>query len=130
MTDPAAAEPALAPEALTLARSGALLIPALQEPGAVVIDGTLGLGGHAQALLEAAPNCRLIGIDRDLDALDVAGRRLAPFGGGGGLVPAASDETPNVVARLGPPPISALLLDLGVSSLQLDDGRRGFAYSR
>ncbi len=132
MTDPAASdhEPAFAHEPVMLARIVELLVPALQEPGSVLIDGTLGLGGHSQALLEAAPDCRLIGIDRDLDALEVAGRRLAPFGDRVHLVHAVYDEIPDVVSRLGDPPISALLLDLGVSSLQLDDGRRGFAYSR
>jgi 16S rRNA (cytosine1402-N4)-methyltransferase len=123
------------PEAFThdpvmLGRILELLTPALQEPGAVVVDGTLGLGGHAYALLDAAPRARLIGIDRDPDALAAAEVRLAAFGDRVELVHAVYDELPTVVRSLGHRVISAVLLDLGVSSLQLDDGRRGFSYAR
>ncbi|HRA06044.1 MAG TPA: 16S rRNA (cytosine(1402)-N(4))-methyltransferase, partial [Propionicimonas sp.] len=57
-----------------------LLSPALAAPGSVYVDGTLGMGGHAQLLLEACPNARLVGIDRDPNALALAGERLAGFG--------------------------------------------------
>lgn len=106
-----------------------LLGPALDADGAVVVDGTLGMGGHGAALLEACPRAVLIGIDRDPTALDLAGRRLAPFGGRVRLVHAVHDELPEVIARLGLPGVQGILLDLGVSSLQLDEPERGFAYA-
>jgi 16S rRNA (cytosine1402-N4)-methyltransferase len=107
-----------------------LLAPALQEPGAVVVDGTLGLGGHAQALLRAAPEARLVGLDRDPDALAAAGERLAEFRHRIELVPAVYDELPEVLEDLGITTVSSVLLDLGVSSLQLDEVQRGFSYAR
>ncbi|WP_088313856.1 16S rRNA (cytosine(1402)-N(4))-methyltransferase RsmH [Kineosporia sp. R_H_3] len=110
-------------------RCVALLAPALAEPGAVVVDGTLGMGGHSEALLEACPQAVLVGIDRDPDALELAGRRLAPFGERVRLVHAVYDEMPAVLERLGLGPAQGVLLDLGVSSLQLDEAGRGFAYS-
>ncbi|MBI4940393.1 MAG: 16S rRNA (cytosine(1402)-N(4))-methyltransferase RsmH [Actinobacteria bacterium] len=110
-------------------RCVALLAPALSEPGAVVVDGTLGMGGHSEALLEACPQAVLVGIDRDPDALELAGRRLAPFGERVRLVHAVYDEMPAVLERLGLGPAQGVLLDLGVSSLQLDEADRGFAYS-
>jgi len=110
-------------------RCVALLAPALAAPGAVVVDGTLGMGGHGEALLEACPQAVLVGIDRDPQALDLAGRRLAPFGARVRLVHAVYDELPEVLADLGLPAVQGVLLDLGVSSLQLDERERGFAYS-
>ncbi|WP_088289339.1 16S rRNA (cytosine(1402)-N(4))-methyltransferase RsmH [Kineosporia sp. A_224] len=110
-------------------RCVALLAPALAAPGAVVVDGTLGMGGHSEALLEACPQAVLVGIDRDPDALELAGRRLAPFGERVRLVHAVYDEMPAVLERLGLGPAQGVLLDLGVSSLQLDEADRGFAYS-
>jgi 16S rRNA (cytosine1402-N4)-methyltransferase len=105
-----------------------LLSPALQGPGSVVVDGTLGLGGHAQALLTRCPNASLLGIDRDPQALASAGHRLAPFEGRVTLVHAVYDQVGEVLADRGMSSVSAVLLDLGVSSLQLDSGERGFAY--
>ena len=129
-----AAEPAFLHEPVMVGRIVELLAPALTAPGAVFVDGTLGLGGHTEALLRAAPNSRAVGIDRDPEALASAGRRLAPFGDRVTLVHAVYDELPDVLARLelddAGGGVSAVLLDLGVSSLQLDDGRRGFSYSR
>ncbi len=107
-----------------------LLAPALQEPGAVFVDLTLGLGGHAEALLAAAPNAVAVGIDRDTEAITRARQRLAPFASRVRFAHAVYDELPAVLETLDIGQISAVLLDLGVSSLQLDDGKRGFSYSR
>jgi 16S rRNA (cytosine1402-N4)-methyltransferase len=110
-------------------RCVALLAPALGTPGAVVVDGTLGMGGHSQALLAACPDAVLVGIDRDPQALDLAGRRLAPFADRVHLVHAVYDELPEVLDDLKIPAVHGVLLDLGVSSLQLDERERGFAYA-
>ncbi|MCK1796356.1 16S rRNA (cytosine(1402)-N(4))-methyltransferase RsmH [Streptomyces sp. XM4193] len=107
-----------------------LLEPALTRPGAVVVDCTLGLGGHSRALLEAHPQVRLIGLDRDQDALKLAGERLAPYGERATLVHAVYDELPDVLRRLGVPRVDGVLFDLGVSSMQLDEADRGFAYAQ
>jgi 16S rRNA (cytosine1402-N4)-methyltransferase len=107
-----------------------LLTPALASPGAVLVDGTLGLGGHAQALLRAAPRARLVGLDRDREALAEAGRRLSEFSERIVLVQAVYDELPDVLDRLQITSVSSVLLDLGVSSLQLDEVQRGFSYAR
>jgi 16S rRNA (cytosine1402-N4)-methyltransferase len=106
-----------------------LLAPALEAPGAVVIDATLGMGGHSEALLRSCPQALLIGIDRDPQALELAGRRLAGFGERVRLVHAVYDEIPRVLADLGIPSVRGVLMDLGVSSLQLDETDRGFSYS-
>lgn len=105
-----------------------LLAPALVEPGATCVDGTLGLGGHAEAILQACPGVRVIGIDRDTQALDLAGERLAQYGDRFVGVHARYDEIDDVVADAGLRGVQAVLLDLGVSSLQLDEAERGFAY--
>jgi 16S rRNA (cytosine1402-N4)-methyltransferase len=107
-----------------------LLAPALAEPGSVVVDCTLGLGGHARALLEAAPQARLVGLDRDPQALAAAGERLHEYRQRIELVPAVYDELPEVLEDLGITSVSSVLLDLGVSSLQLDEVQRGFSYAR
>lgn len=112
-----------------LERVVALLAPALAEPGSVLVDGTLGMGGHSEALLERCPQARLVGIDRDPEALELAGRRLAPFGDRVTLVHAVADRLPQVLAGLGLEHVQGVLLDLGVSSLQLDEESRGFAYA-
>jgi 16S rRNA (cytosine1402-N4)-methyltransferase len=105
-----------------------LLAPALTAPGAVYVDGTLGMGGHAQAVLEQCPRARVVGIDRDQEALDLAGERLAGYADRLTLVHAVYDEFAVVVQELGLPHVDAALFDLGVSSLQLDEEDRGFAY--
>jgi 16S rRNA (cytosine1402-N4)-methyltransferase len=105
-----------------------LLAPALDVEGAVAVDGTLGMGGHAEALLEACPGAVLVGIDRDREALALAGERLARFGDRVHLVHAVYDQLAEALADLGLGPVRAVLLDLGVSSLQLDEDDRGFAY--
>ncbi len=106
-----------------------LLAPALEKPGSIVVDATLGMGGHSEALLAACPQATLVGIDRDPQALDLAGRRLAGFGERVRLVHAVYDDIPEVLAGLGIDKVSGILMDLGVSSLQLDEADRGFAYS-
>ena len=107
-----------------------LLGPALDRPGAVVVDCTLGLGGHSEALLEAFPQARLIALDRDPRALKLAGERLAAFGDRATLVHAVYDELPAVLEQLEVPQVQGILFDLGVSSMQLDEADRGFAYSQ
>ncbi|QIQ05204.1 16S rRNA (cytosine(1402)-N(4))-methyltransferase RsmH [Streptomyces liangshanensis] len=106
-----------------------LLAPALDRPGAVVVDGTLGLGGHSEALLTAFPAVRLVALDRDKEALRLSGERLAPYGDRATLVHAVSHELPDVLDRLGIPKVQGVLFDLGVSSMQLDEAERGFAYA-
>ncbi|WP_446042073.1 16S rRNA (cytosine(1402)-N(4))-methyltransferase RsmH [Streptomyces sp. SID1121] len=106
-----------------------LLAPALGRPGAVVVDGTLGLGGHSEALLTAFPEVRLVALDRDKEALRLSGERLAPYGDRATLVHAVSHELPEVLDRLGIPKVQGVLFDLGVSSMQLDEAERGFAYA-
>jgi 16S rRNA (cytosine1402-N4)-methyltransferase len=96
----------------------------------VVVDGTLGMGGHAEAVLSAFDDVHLVGIDRDRQAIDIATRRLAPFAERIDIVHAVDDELPELLTDLGIESISAILLDLGVSSLQLDEDDRGFSYSR
>jgi 16S rRNA (cytosine1402-N4)-methyltransferase len=106
-----------------------LLAPALGGDDPVLVDCTLGLGGHAAALLRACPETRLIGLDRDPRALAVAADRLAPFADRVALVEAVYDELPQVLASLGRTRVQGILLDLGISSLQIDDPDRGFAYA-
>ena len=113
-----------------------LLEPALQEPGSVMVDATVGMGGHSESVLEHCPGARVVGIDRDREALSLAGERLARFGDRFTPVHAVYDELPQVLTdlgltgRSGRASVSAVLLDLGVSSLQLDEQERGFAYRR
>jgi 16S rRNA (cytosine1402-N4)-methyltransferase len=107
-----------------------LLAPALRDAEAVLVDGTLGLGGHAEALLGAHPGLTLVGLDRDPEALTLAGRRLARYADRTHLVHAVYDELPEVLDRLGIERVQGVLLDLGVSSLQLDKPERGFSYAR
>ena len=112
-------------------RVTALLAPALAGPGAVLIDATLGRAGHARALLEACPGLLLIGVDADLAAIEAARELLAPYADRVTLVHARYDEIPAIVAAAPRPiHIMGLLFDLGVSSPQLDDPARGFAYAR
>jgi 16S rRNA (cytosine1402-N4)-methyltransferase len=108
----------------------ALLAPALADRPAVAVDATLGLAGHAEALLAAHPGLTLVGLDRDPAALEVAGRRLAGYGGRTNLVHAVYDQLPAVLGRLGRTAVDGVLFDLGVSSMQLDQPARGFAYAQ
>uniref|UniRef100_UPI002027FCB6 16S rRNA (cytosine(1402)-N(4))-methyltransferase RsmH n=1 Tax=Actinotalea sp. C106 TaxID=2908644 RepID=UPI002027FCB6 len=106
-----------------------LLAPAISEPGAVVVDATLGMGGHSEAMLRRFPELRVIGIDRDQQALTLAGARLRPFADRFTGVHAVYDAVLDVVAEEVDGPVQGILMDLGVSSLQLDETERGFAYS-
>ncbi|MEJ5868929.1 16S rRNA (cytosine(1402)-N(4))-methyltransferase RsmH [Pseudokineococcus sp. 5B2Z-1] len=107
-----------------------LLAPGLAAEGAVVVDATLGMGGHAEALLRRCPGAVLVGLDRDPQALALAGERLAPFGDRVHLVRTVFDGLPRALAGLGVRQVGGVLLDLGVSSLQLDEVDRGFSYAR
>jgi 16S rRNA (cytosine1402-N4)-methyltransferase len=107
-----------------------LLRPALDRPGAVHADCTLGLGGHAEAVLRAHPEVTLVGLDRDTEALAHAKQRLSEYRDRIHLVHAVYDELPRVLAELELPKIDSALFDLGVSSLQLDEADRGFAYAQ
>ena len=112
-----------------LERCVALLAPALAQDGAVVVDCTLGMGGHAEALLRST-GARLIGLDRDPEALRRSGERLAPYAGRTTFVHAVYDALPEVLRDLGLERVQGILFDLGVSSLQLDEAARGFAYAQ
>ncbi len=96
---------------------------------AILVDCTLGMGGHTEAFLERFPNLRVIGIDRDLSAIAIATQRLARFGGRFEAAHATYDEILEVLDERGIGEVQGVLLDLGVSSLQLDEAERGFAYS-
>ena len=117
-------------------RVTALLAPALAADGAVLVDATLGRAGHARALLEACPGLLLVGIDADVAAIEQAGELLAPYAARVTLVHARYDEIPAILAAstesgtIGPDRVMGLLFDLGVSSPQLDDPGRGFAYAQ
>lgn len=102
----------------------ALLGPALSHDGALYVDGTLGMGGHAEAVLEAFPSAHVIGFDRDEEALRLAGARLSRFGERFTAVHAVSSHLAENLHEQA----DAMLFDLGVSSLQLDERERGFAY--
>ena len=106
-----------------------LLGEALNNDSAILVDGTLGLGGHSEAFLQRFPKLTLVGIDRDENALKLAGERLAPFADRIHLVQAVYSDIPEVLEELGLKLADAVLLDLGVSSMQLDERDRGFAYS-
>ncbi|MGL4744162.1 MAG: 16S rRNA (cytosine(1402)-N(4))-methyltransferase RsmH [Dermatophilaceae bacterium] len=105
-----------------------LLEPALQVDGAICVDATLGMGGHTEALLRRCPTVQVIGVDRDAQALAMAGERLAGFGSRFVAVHAMYDEIAAVLAARADGAARGILFDLGVSSFQLDEPDRGFAY--
>lgn len=107
-----------------------LLAPALQKEGAVFVDATLGMGGHSEAFLERFPDIHLVGLDRDQDALDIAGERLERFAERITLVHTVYDGIDAALKSAGVEAADGILFDLGVSSLQLDVAERGFAYSQ
>ncbi|WP_349898215.1 16S rRNA (cytosine(1402)-N(4))-methyltransferase RsmH [Parafrigoribacterium soli] len=113
-----------------LGRSVELLAPALERPGAVLVDATLGMGGHSEAFLTRFPDLVLVGLDRDTDAIAIARERLAPFGDRVHLVHTVYDHFAESLDSLGIAEVSGILFDLGVSSLQLDRTERGFSYSQ
>lgn len=100
----------------------------LPAEGKVMVDGTLGGGGHTEGLLRAG--CRVVGIDKDAAAIERCRERLAPFGERISLVKDDFKHIKAVLDRLGIEKIDGALLDLGVSSYQLDEGERGFSYSK
>jgi 16S rRNA (cytosine1402-N4)-methyltransferase len=112
-----------------LDRVVALLAPALVDRPAVAVDATLGLGGHAEALLAAHPQLTLVGLDRDPVALARSRDRLAAYASRVHLVHAVYDRMPEVLDELGLDGVDGVLFDLGVSSMQLDVPERGFAYA-
>ena len=112
-----------------LDRVVALLAPCLQTEGSVLVDATLGLGGHTEAVLTRCELARVVGIDRDPAALDLARARLAPYADRFTGVHAVYDELPEVLEDLGLAAVDAVFFDLGVSSMQLDVRERGFAYA-
>lgn len=112
-----------------LDRVVALLAPALDARDAVLVDATVGLAGHAEALLARCPRARLVGLDRDRDALQLAAARLAPYSARMRLVHAGYDSLPEVLSELDLHRAHGVLFDLGVSSMQLDRPGRGFAYA-
>lgn len=107
-----------------------LLSPAInRSERPVVVDATLGLGGHAEALLKRFPHLIVIGIDRDLDAIAHATSRLGVFGDRFKGVHAVYDQIQDCIEKFGFKKVDGILFDLGVSSLQLDDVDRGFSYA-
>ncbi len=112
-----------------------LVAPALELPAGserdrtILVDATLGLGGHTEAVLARCPTAHVVGIDRDPHALDRSRVRLAPYAERVTFVHAVYDEIPDVLSRLAVGPVDGVLFDLGVSSMQLDLRERGFAYA-
>ncbi|MCM3658411.1 16S rRNA (cytosine(1402)-N(4))-methyltransferase RsmH [Agromyces mediolanus] len=113
-----------------LDRTVELLAPALEAPGAVLVDATLGMGGHSRAFLERFPELTVIGLDRDLEALAIARERLAAFGDRARFVHTVYDGITEAIRGEGYGEVQGILFDLGVSSLQLDRAERGFAYAK
>lgn len=107
------------------------LLTAAESPKPqIYVDATLGMGGHSEGLLQADPTAMVIGIDRDLQAIDLASKRLASFGERFVAAHAVFDQLPQVLQELGHTEVSGVLMDLGVSSLQLDEAERGFSYAQ
>ncbi|MDR0849434.1 MAG: 16S rRNA (cytosine(1402)-N(4))-methyltransferase RsmH [Propionibacteriaceae bacterium] len=115
--------PVMVDEVLTL------LAPALERPGAILVDCTLGAGGHSFEALTRFPGLRLLGIDRDPHAMDLARDRLAPFGDSVRTFLGRYDQLPEALGVWDVRHVAAVLFDLGLSSMQIDDSERGFAYS-
>src|SRR5258706_5538103 len=115
--------PVLGPEIVELFRAqlGA-------RTSGTLLDGTLGLGGHAQLLLSALPALQLVGIDQDPRALEAARERLALLSARTQLFHARLSEISRVLQQAGSPQLLGMLLDLGVSSMQLDEPARGFSF--
>ena len=116
-------------EPVMLSRTLELLAPALASDSAVLVDCTLGLGGHSEAFLNSFENLTVIGIDRDLLALELAGKRLEVFGSRVKYFHGTYEQIPEALSKFGFSEASAILMDLGVSSMQIDSPDRGFAYS-
>ncbi len=116
---------------VALDRCIALLSPAIESSSnPVVVDATLGMGGHTRALLLKYPQLKEIALDRDLIAIDIATTNLSDVSDRVVIVHAVYDELDLVLAKLGISEVDGILFDLGVSSMQLDQAERGFAYSQ
>lgn len=98
------------------------------KSGGIYVDGTLGGGGHSAGILSRCPDCRLIGIDRDSEAIEAAGKRLREFSDRVTRVNRNFSEIKDILSQLGIDEIDGAVLDLGVSSYQLDNAERGFSY--
>ncbi|MEX2355623.1 MAG: 16S rRNA (cytosine(1402)-N(4))-methyltransferase RsmH [Thermaerobacterales bacterium] len=96
--------------------------------GGLYVDGTLGAGGHAEAILKEVPEARLLGIDQDSEALAHASARLSPFGERVETVKGNFRHLPEILGRRGSTAVTGILLDLGVSSMHFDRPERGFSY--
>ncbi len=108
-----------------------MLAPAIETPGVVLVDATLGMGGHSEGALRRFPELTVVGIDRDPKAIELASARLAPFGGRFHAVHTTYDHIDEVAATFGAGGlVDGILMDLGVSSMQLDEVDRGFSYSK
>ena len=114
---------------VSLDRAIEVLGESLNKEDAVLVDCTLGLGGHTEAFLTRFPKLRVVAIDRDPQAIALAGERLKPFAGRVEFVNTTYDNIDEAIEELGIEKVDAILLDLGVSSMQLDERERGFAYS-
>lgn len=112
-----------------LERTLELLGPALSGEGAILVDCTLGMAGHTKAFLEAFPKLRVVGIDRDLEALAVAKQRLGSLASRVSFFHGTYDQIDEALEGASAPEANAILMDLGVSSMQIDTRDRGFAYS-
>ena len=106
-----------------------MLAPAIEAPGAVLIDATLGMGGHTEAALTRFPQLTVFGIDRDPSAIALASKRLEAFGPRFRAFHTTYDKMDEVAAHAPSGMVDGILMDLGVSSLQLDQEDRGFSYS-
>ena len=116
-------------EPVMLERTLELLAPALADSQAVLVDCTLGLGGHAKAFLNRFENLTVVGIDRDPKALELAAKRLGEFGSRVKYFHGTYEQIPEALSEFGFREASGVLMDLGVSSMQIDSQERGFAYS-
>jgi 16S rRNA (cytosine1402-N4)-methyltransferase len=116
---------------VALDRCIALLSPAIESnANPIIIDATLGMGGHSKALLLKYPNLKIVALDRDLSAIKVATDNLSDVIDRIEIVHAVYDELSAVLVKLGIEKVDGILFDLGVSSMQLDQADRGFAYSQ
>lgn len=100
------------------------------KPDGVYVDGTMGMGGHSEAILKHLTTGRLVSIDRDDRALDFAGKRLAPFGERSIRVKGNFADVGSILDELGIDKVDGMMFDLGVSSPQLDNAERGFSYMK
>ena len=116
---------------VALDRCIALLSPAIEaKNNPIIVDATLGLGGHTKALLIKFPNLKVIALDRDLSAISIATSNLSEHIDRVEIIHAVYDELDSVLTKLGITEVDGILFDLGVSSMQLDQADRGFAYSQ